>query len=160
MPRNDGTNLADYLLDNENVMDISVDANNTKWFATNGSGLYRTNADGSMILDHFTTANSDIISDNVYAVFADPGSNKVYVGTDVGVCIYHSANAPAADDYSDVYAYPNPVTPDYTGDITITGLMDKSAGQDSRCRRQRVPSDSLPREVWSHGTAVILREHA
>ena len=45
-----------------------------------------TNADGSMILDHFTTANSDIISDNVYAVFADPGSNKVYVGTDVGVC--------------------------------------------------------------------------
>lgn len=126
VPRNDGTNLADYLLDNENVMDISVDANNTKWFATNGSGLYRTNADGSMILDHFTTANSDIISDNVYAVFADPGSNKVYVGTDVGVCIYHSANAPAADDYSDVYAYPNPVTPDYTGDITITGLMDKS----------------------------------
>ncbi len=42
------------------------------------------------------------------------------------MCIYHSANAPAADDYSDVYAYPNPVTPDYTGDITITGLMDKS----------------------------------
>ena len=29
-------------------------------------------------------------------------------------------------DFSDVYAYPNPVRPDYTGWITIKGLMDNS----------------------------------
>ena len=40
--------------------------------------------------------------------------------------MYSSTSAPAADDYSQVYAYPNPVRPDYTGWITITGLMDNS----------------------------------
>ena len=37
-----------------------------------------------------------------------------------------TTSGPAAEDYSDVYAYPNPVTPEYTGWITITGLMDSS----------------------------------
>ncbi len=124
--RNDGTNLADFLLDKEVVTDVSVDANNNKWFATAGSGLYRSNPDGTEILDHFTAENSGLISDVVYSVYADPNSNDVYVGTNIGLCIYHSTTAPAADDYSDVYAYPNPVTPDYTGLISITGLKDKS----------------------------------
>ena len=35
-------------------------------------------------------------------------------------------SAPAADDFSDVYAYPNPVKPDFTGWITIKGLKDNS----------------------------------
>ena len=34
--------------------------------------------------------------------------------------------APAATDFSDVYAYPNPVKPDYTGWISIVNLMDNS----------------------------------
>lgn len=124
--RNDGTNLADFLLDNENVMDMCIDANNHKWFATVGSGLYHVSPDGTEILENFTTENSGLISDNVYAVYADHNSNKVYVGTDQGACVFHATSAPAAQNYSNVYAYPNPVTPDYTGMITITGLMDKS----------------------------------
>ena len=39
---------------------------------------------------------------------------------------YYSDAAPAAESYSEIYAYPNPVRPDYTGDIIITGLMDNS----------------------------------
>ena len=31
-----------------------------------------------------------------------------------------------SEDLSDVYAYPNPVRPDYTGWITVTGLMDNT----------------------------------
>lgn len=57
---------------------------------------------------------------------ADPHSNMVYIGTDKGLVSYSSDSAPAAEDYSDVYAYPNPVRPDYTGWVTITGLMDNS----------------------------------
>lgn len=124
--RNDGTNLADYLLNNVNVYDISVDANNHKWLATIGSGLYRVNEDGTEILDHFTKDTSDLPSDNVFAVYADPNSNKVYVGTDQGLAIYHALSSPAKRDFNDVYAFPNPVTPDYTGYITVTGLMNNS----------------------------------
>ncbi len=124
--RNDGTNLADYLLDNVNCYSVSVDANNNKWIATVGSGLYRVNADGSEIIEQFTTGNSSIPSDNVLAVYADPTSNKVYVGTDQGLAIYHSFSTPAKQNFDDVYAFPNPVTPDYTGYITVTGLMKDS----------------------------------
>ncbi|MDE6032675.1 MAG: hypothetical protein K2G15_01800 [Muribaculaceae bacterium] len=124
--RNDGTDLADYLLTNIKCYDVSVDANNNKWVATIGSGLYRVSPDGSEIIEHLTTDNSDLPSDNVIAVYADPESNKVYVGTDLGLAIYHSGSTPARKDFDDVYAYPNPVTPEYTGYITVTGLMADS----------------------------------
>lgn len=124
--RNDGTNLADYLLNNVEVMCIAVDENNHKWIGTMGSGLYRVNEDGTEILEHLTTENSDIPSDNIFTVCPDRNSNNVYVGTADGLSIYHSTTAPAADDYKNVYAYPNPVTPDFTGYITITGLKADS----------------------------------
>ena len=56
----------------------------------------------------------------------DPNSNSVFIGTDVGLVEYSSTTAPASADYSNVYAYPNPVRPEYTGWITIKGLMDNS----------------------------------
>lgn len=126
VPRNDGTGLADHLLANIDCFCIHVDANNSKWIGTLGSGLYRVNTDGTQILQHFSTDNSDIPSDNILAIYADPESNKVYVGTDNGLAILHSTSSPASSDMNGIYAYPNPVTPDYTGYITVAGLMDNS----------------------------------
>lgn len=124
--RNDGTNLADYLLNQVEVSCIAVDENNHKWIGTLGSGLYRVNEDGTEILEHLTTDNSDIPSNDILAVCPDRNSNDVYIGTADGLSVYHSTTAPAAESYDDVYAYPNPVTPDYTGYITITGLKANS----------------------------------
>lgn len=124
--RNDGTNLADFLLDNIWITNINGDSNGNLWIATNGSGLYRVTKDGTRILDQFTMDNSDITSNTVLCAYPDPNSNKVYVGTDQGMAIYYSHATPAKHDYKDVYAYPNPVTPDYTGYITIAGLMKDS----------------------------------
>lgn len=124
--RNDGTNYADYLLDGEPIMDISVDPAGRKWIATKNSGVYLVSSDGTQIIENFTSENSTLPSNKVLSVVADPHSNKVYFGTDKGVVCYSSSASPAAEDYSDVYAYPNPVRPDYTGWITITGLMDNS----------------------------------
>lgn len=126
VPRNDGTNFGDYLLETEEVFCISVDPSNRKWLGTASSGVYLVNADGTEILAHYTTDNSVLPSNTVWSVACDPHSNKVYFGTDSGIVSYESDSAPAADDYSDVYAYPNPVRPDYTGWITVTGLMDNS----------------------------------
>lgn len=124
--RNDGTNLADYLLTQVEVMCIAVDENNNKWIGTMGSGLYRVNEDGTEILEHLTTENSDIPSNNILAVCPDRNSNDIYIGTPDGLSIYHSTTSPAAEDYKNTYAYPNPVTPDYTGFITITNLKANS----------------------------------
>lgn len=124
--RNDGTNLGDYLLDAETIYCIAVDNSNRKWFATETSGVYLSSADGTEILAHFTTDNSALPSNTVYSIACDPHSNKVYFGTSEGLASYDSDSGPASEDFSDVYVYPNPVRPDYSGPITVTGLKDRS----------------------------------
>ena len=58
------------------------------------------------------------------AIAINDNTGEVYFGTDKGLCSYMSdASEPAEVMNKDnVYAYPNPVTPDYTGDVTIVGL--------------------------------------
>lgn len=124
--RNDGTNYADYLLSSDQVLCIAVDCNNNKWIATSASGLYQVNEDGTEILAEFNKDNSPLVSNCITMVTCNPNGNDVLIGTPEGMFVYSSDSAPAQDDYSSVYAYPNPVRPDYTGWITINGLMDNS----------------------------------
>lgn len=126
VPRNDGTQLGDYLLSTETIYDITIDPTNRKWVATESSGIYLVSADGTEILQNFTTDNSPLPDNCVYSVDCDMSSNKVYIGTAGATLVYDSDSSPAAEDFSDVYAYPNPVRPDYGGWITVTGLMDGS----------------------------------
>lgn len=126
VPRNDGTNYADYLLDSEQINDISVDAANHKWICTENSGLYCVSADGDEILEQFTTDNSPLPTNAPQSVYCDPYSNLVYIGYTGGLITYRSTTSPAQSDYSAVLAYPNPVRPDYTGYITVSGLMENS----------------------------------
>ena len=126
VPRNDGTNLADYLLDGLCINDIAVDGANRKWFGSSTSGLYLTSSEGSEILEHFSTENSPLTSDEITSVACSSDDNRVFIGTKKGTLVYESDAAPAQNDYSDVYAYPNPVRPDYSGHITVAGLMDNS----------------------------------
>lgn len=126
VPRNDGTNYADYLLDGVSVTAIAVDGANRKWIGTSGNGIYLVSDDGTEILQHFTTDNSSLTSDQIYKICCDPNSNSVYIGTPAGVVEYYSDASPGQADLSGIYAYPNPVRPEYTGDIAITGLMDNT----------------------------------
>lgn len=126
VPRNDGTNYADYLLDGENVSCFAVDASNRKWISTTTNGVYLVSADGSEILEHFTTDNSELPSNYVYEVACDKLTNDVYFATSSGLARYSSTAAPAAPDFSEVYAYPNPVRPEYSGWIIVKNLMDNS----------------------------------
>lgn len=126
VPRNDGTSLADYLLDSQFVTGICCDSSNRKWISTRGSGLYLVSETGDAILQHYTEDNSLLPSNVVCSVVCDRLSNTVYIGTDQGLVEYKSDSSPAEDDFSNVYAYPNPVRPDFTGWITIKGLMENS----------------------------------
>lgn len=125
VPRRDGTNFADYLLNGETIYDIAIDPSNRKWIATARSGVYLVSENGDEILEHFDPTNSPLPSYSVFSVTCGP-DNEVYFGTANGLVQYNSMSAPAREDYSEVYAYPNPVRPDYTGWITITGLMENS----------------------------------
>lgn len=123
VPRNDGTNLADYLLANICTRCIAVDGANRKWMGTE-NGVFLISSDCNTLLQHFTTENSPLLSNTVYDICIDNNSNIVYFATERGLCSYASDATQPVDEMTkdDVYAYPNPVTPDYTGNITIVGL--------------------------------------
>lgn len=123
VPRNDGTNLADYLLGNIETRCIAMDGGNRKWIGTS-DGVFLISDDCDTQIEHFTVENSPLPSNIIHDILVDDNSNIVYIATDNGLCSYASdATQPAETmDKDNVYAYPNPVTPDYTGDVTIVGL--------------------------------------
>lgn len=124
VPRNDGTDYADYLLSGVDITYIAVDAANRKWIATNGNGVYLISADNIHQLQHFTVDNSPLLSDIVHSVIVNEQTGEVFFGTENGLCSYTTQSAASNEGMTKntVYAYPNPVKPDYTGAITITGL--------------------------------------
>lgn len=124
VPRNDGTNLADYLLSGVDISCIAVDGGGRKWFGTNGNGAYLVSADNMEQLQHFTSENSPLPSNDVESIAINGKTGDVYFGTGNGLCSYRSdaTDTPEKMDKDNVYAYPNPVRPDYDGPITITGL--------------------------------------
>lgn len=124
VPRNDGTNLADYLLSNITIRSMAVDAANRKWFGTIDNGVYLISADGNTQEQHFTTENSPLPSNTISDIKIDETTGCVFFATGGGVCSYMSDVTSANHDMSDdtVYAYPNPVSPEYDGPITIVGL--------------------------------------
>lgn len=124
VPRNDGTNLADYLLSEVGITAIAMDNANRKWIGTSGSGIYLIDDDNITEVEHFTTNNSSILSNNVQSIVIEKNTGKVYIGTDKGLCSYQSEASQTNDDMNDdnVWAYPNPVRPGYSGMITVTGL--------------------------------------
>ena len=124
VPRNDGTNYADYLLNGVNISGIAIDGGNRKWFATKGNGAYLISADNLTQLQHFTSQNSMLLSDNIESIAINDQTGEVFFGTDKGLCSYMSDATAINEEMTkdNVWAYPNPVRPDYTGLITITGL--------------------------------------
>ena len=128
VPRNDGTNYADYLLSGLNITAIAIDNANRKWIGTDGSGVYLISADNMVEEKHFTASNSPLLSDNVQSITIDERTGIVYIGTESGLCSYHSEATQANEemDSDNVWAYPNPVTPEYKGMINITGLSINS----------------------------------
>ena len=124
VPRNDGTGLADYLLSGTYIKSIQVDGANRKWIGTNDDGIYLISADGLETIHHFTTDNSPLPSNNIVSIVINDRSGEVFIGTDKGIASYMSdATRPEEKlDENNIYAYPNPVKADYSGNIAIVGL--------------------------------------
>ena len=128
VPRNDGTNLADYLLSGVDINTITVDNANRKWIGTNGNGIYVISSDNMVQEKHFTTTDSPLLSDIIHYITIDDNTGRVYIGTDKGLCSYQSEVTQTNEemDTNNVWVYPNPVTPEYNGMINVTGLSFNS----------------------------------
>jgi len=122
VPRNDGSGLADYLLETELVTSIAVDGANRKWIGTERAGLFLFSEDGLEEIEHFTTENSPLLSNNITSISIN-NDGEVFIGTAEGIISYKGTATPPQPPGTKVYAYPNPVRENYTGLIAIKGLV-------------------------------------
>ena len=124
VPRNDGTDYADYLMTGVNITSIAIDGGNRKWIGTDGNGVYLISADNMEQIHHFTINNSPLLSDIIESIAINDNTGEVFFGTKNGLCSYMSDATSSATEMTkdNVYAYPNPVEPGYTGLITVVGL--------------------------------------
>jgi hypothetical protein len=125
VPRNDGSGLADILLESETVTAICVNGANQKWMGTSRAGVFLLSEDGTEEIHHFTTENSPLLSDNITGITIK-ANGEVFIGTANGIISFRGNATPPGPTSDGVYAFPNPVREDYTGPIAITGLENSS----------------------------------
>ena len=125
VPRNDGSGLADILLETELVTAIAVDGANRKWIGTERAGVFLLSPDGLEEIHHFTTDNSPLLSNNITGITID-ANGEVFIGTANGIISYKSTATPGKPANENVYAYPNPVRENYTGVIAVKNLVNNA----------------------------------
>ena len=110
----------------QSITDIEVDGSNNKWISTATSGVFYLSSNGQETLLRFTSDNSPLPSDNVLDIAIDDSSGKVYFATNNGLVAYNGTSTAPEDDLENVYAFPNPVRPNFSGNVTIDGLTAKA----------------------------------
>lgn len=114
------------LLQGQFVSDIEVDGSDNKWIATGGSGVFQLSPDGQRTLQRFTTDNSPLPSNGVNDISIDNTTGRVYFATDRGLVSFLGTATGTTEDLNDIIVFPNPVKPDFNGNLTIRNLTPRA----------------------------------
>ncbi|MBC8110385.1 MAG: T9SS type A sorting domain-containing protein, partial [Verrucomicrobia bacterium] len=113
------------LLREEIVTAIAVDGGNRKWIGTR-TGLWLFNADGSQLIERFTTNNSPLPSNIVQSIGIQPITGEVFVATDKGLVSYRGSSTISDGTNQQVKVFPNPVRFGFQGLVGISGLASNA----------------------------------
>ena len=120
----DGT--LQYLLENERITDIVVDGANRKWMSTDGGGVFLLSEEGTQTIFSFSKNNSPLFSDVVDALAINNNSGEVYMASRDGILGFKSTATSANIQFKALEVFPNPVRPEYQGNIAVRGMMKNS----------------------------------
>ncbi len=118
----DGINAI--LLATEDIRSMVFDGANRMWVGTK-NGVFILSPDTENQIYHYTSENSPLFDDSIIDLVYDGSQGLMYVATDKGLLSIRTeaTNGPRTHS-SNIYAFPNPVTPDYNGPIAIKGLAE------------------------------------
>jgi hypothetical protein len=114
------------LLGTETINAIKIDGANRKWIATQGSGVFLLSPDGLTQIHHFAAENSPLLSNIVFDIAINHSTGEVFFATDAGIIAYQGSATNFVTDIEKIKVFPNPVTSDYEGVISIDGLAYKT----------------------------------
>lgn len=118
--------LAQELFYEQTITNIAVDGANRKWVAIDNGGVFLVSENGQQTIYKFDKKNSPLPSNNINDIEIDDVTGEVFFATDKGMVSFLGVSTKPSDDLTNVYVYPNPVRPNYTGTIKIAGLTDKA----------------------------------
>jgi ligand-binding sensor domain-containing protein len=118
--------LAQELFYQQTILDIVVDGANNKWVSIADGGVFLVSSNGQETIYRFTKNNSPLPSNNVVDIEIDGVTGEVYFATDNGMVSFLGTSTKPSDSLADVFVYPNPVRPNFTGTVKIAGLTDKA----------------------------------
>ena len=112
-----------------NVTGIEIDPRGNRWFLSSNAGVHVYQQNGRWINDGFgfSTSNSDLTDNTVYAVAFDRKTGETYMSTAKGLSVLKTPFTDPKADYSDLHIYPQPFNPDIHDQVIIQGLMDNSS---------------------------------
>lgn len=108
------------------ITDIEVDGANRKWVSLADAGVYLVSPDGQNTIYHFTKDNSPLPSNNINDIDIDGVTGEVFFATDKGLVSFKGTATKASDNLNNVFVYPNPVRPEFTGTVKIAALTNKA----------------------------------
>ena len=118
--------LAQELFYQQPILDIAVDGANRKWVSIADGGVFLVSSNGQQTIYRFDKSNSPLPSNNVVDIEIDGVSGEVFFATDKGMVSFLGTSTKPSDSLGDVFVYPNPVRPNFTGTVKISGLTDKA----------------------------------
>ena len=108
------------------ILKIKVDGSNNKWVSIAEAGVFLLSEDGQKTIYRFDSNNSPLPDNNVIDIEINENTGEVFFVTSKGMVSYqHFATAPATN-LDQVYVFPNPVRPEFTGEVAISGLTSKA----------------------------------
>jgi sugar lactone lactonase YvrE len=126
IPRVEEPGVGDALLGTESVSAFAIDGANRKWLGTKNAGVSLVSDDGLTQIHNFTAENSPLLSNSITSIAINDKNGEVFFGTDKGIISYTADAIAASEDFKSVFVFPNPVRENFTGDVSITGLMVNS----------------------------------
>ena len=118
--------LAQELFYQQPILDIAVDGANRKWVSIADGGVFLVSSNGQQTIYRFDKSNSPLPSNNVVDIEIDGVSGEVFFVTDKGIVSFLGISTKPSDSLGDVFVYPNPVRPNFSGTVKISGLTDKA----------------------------------
>ncbi len=109
----------------ENITALKVDGGNRLWIGTT-KGLYLYNISAESLIHSFNINNSPLPSNHIYDIEINERSGEVFIATSKGLISYRGTATKAVKAHENVKIFPNPVRPNFTGQLGISGLSENA----------------------------------
>jgi len=106
----------------ERINNIAVDGGNRIWFS-NADGLWVFDNTLNSLITKYTTENSPLPSHNIKDMTFNAKNGEMYILTDKGLVSLRTNSSAGKRVQSNINIFPNPVRPDFTGLVGISGLV-------------------------------------